>query len=111
MSSPVLYGLAGSRNTLVCVVICCSLVMTSTSPALAKCNPNGTANEAIGCIDEGNDATKKQLARFYSRYLYTFNTQCQTQFPGGGSGGHSDRAMCLQDKLKAESGRVGLPNK
>ena len=89
--------------------LCGLAVMTATSAR--ACNPNGTENEIIGCIDEANAAMQKRLAAFYPKFLNSFSAQCQTQFPGGGSGGHSDRATCLQDKLKDEATRVGLPMK
>jgi hypothetical protein len=103
-------SIPGSRYPLFLAALCCLAVMPATS-AKAVCNPNGTANEVIGCIDEANAVMQKWLAAFYPKFLNSFSAQCQTQFPGGGSGGHSDRATCLQDKLKAEAARVGLPNK
>jgi hypothetical protein len=84
------------------------LAFALATPAQAACNPNGTANEVIGCIDEDNIATKRQLSRFYSsQYLDSLDAQCQAEFPGGGSGGHEDRAICLQEKLKDAAAKAG----
>jgi hypothetical protein len=80
--------------------------------AQAQCNPNGTANEKIGCIDEVNIATKRWLSIYYdSGYLNSLGAQCQAEFPGGGSGGHEDRATCLQKKLQDAGAKVGAQGK
>jgi hypothetical protein len=80
--------------------------------AQTRCNPNGTANEVIGCIDDANIATKTRLSSYYSsQYLNSFDTQCQAEFPGGGSGGHEDRAKCLQKKLQDAAGKSGAQSK
>jgi hypothetical protein len=94
------------------VAAVCILIFGASAPALAKCNPNGTANEVIECIDEDNAAQKSRLAGFYPSHLNSFDVKCQQQNPGGGSGGHQDRAFCLQNMLKEEASRVGMsPNK
>jgi uncharacterized protein YecT (DUF1311 family) len=85
-------------------------VAFDTSPAKAECNPNGTENQIIGCVDEANAALKKRLIKAYPLFLSRFEARCAEQNPGGGSGGHSDRAQCLAAKLKEEKARVGLPN-
>jgi hypothetical protein len=89
----------------------CFFAVGLTPPVHAECNPNGTANEVIGCIDDANVATKKQLTLFYSRYLQSLDAKCQAEFSSGGSGGHQDRATCLQQKLKDEAARIGMPGK
>jgi hypothetical protein len=90
----------------------CLLAFGLATPARAVCNPDGTANEVIGCIDDDNIATKRQLSRFYpAQYLDSLDVQCRAEFPGGGSGGHEDRAICLQRKLKDAAAKVGFPRK
>lgn len=83
--------------------------LATATPVRATCNPKGTANEVIGCIDEDNLTTEKQLTKFYSKYLRTLDAKCQAEFTGGGSGGHEDRAVCLQKSLKDEAIRIGMP--
>jgi uncharacterized protein YecT (DUF1311 family) len=105
-------GLLIDRSSIVIATLCVFAVgLTTAMPAHAQCNPNGTANEVIACIDQDNVATEKQLTQFYARYLSALGAQCQAQFPGGGSGGAQDRAICLQNKLKDEAARIGVPRK
>jgi hypothetical protein len=66
-------------------------IFGATESLQGQCNRNGTANEAIACIDDDNIATEKRLLQFYSsQYMNSFDTQCQAEYPGGGSGGHED---------------------
>jgi hypothetical protein len=108
ISSSVLFQGPTARQSILLAATFLTLIMP-TSPVHAACDPNGVANEVIGCIDTDNAATKARLAKFYSRYLNSFATQCQAENPGGGSGGHLDRATCLQKRLKQEALRVGIP--
>jgi len=96
-------------GTVSALAVCFGLALAFSAPAYAVCNPNGTANEVIGCIDDANAASKVRLTKFYATYLKSFDAKCQASNPGGGSGGHQDRAVCLQDMLKAEGARIGLP--
>lgn len=73
-----------------------------------ECNANGTAHQQIGCIDNANAELKEQLRRHYSLYLDSFLAECARINPGGGSGGHEDRAICASSAFKAEAKRVKL---
>lgn len=72
------------------------------------CDSNGTANQQIGCIDNANAHLREQLSRHYSHYLDSIFETCAKDNPGGGSGGHEDRAICARSALKAEAIRVNL---
>ena|ERR1700730_4889574 len=102
---------SASRSGLVLANILCLFAVEDATLVQAACNPNGTANEVISCIDDANLAAKKQLTQFYSQYLGSLDNKCQAEFSGGGSGGHQDRAICLQNKLKQEAARIGMPSK
>jgi hypothetical protein len=102
--------LSANRKVVVIGTLCVLAIELATATlAHAQCNPKGTANEVIACIDEDNLSTEKQLTQFYSRYLSNLDAKCQAEFTGGGSGGHQDRAVCLQNKLKDEAARIGMP--
>ncbi len=99
-----------ARYLIALLAVAAATAAFDVSPAKAECNPNGTENQIIGCVDEANAALKKRLIKAYPAFLKRFETRCAEQNPGGGSGGHSDRAQCLAARLNEEKTRVGLPN-
>jgi hypothetical protein len=88
-------------------VICLgSLICLLAAPALAcigeeVCNPDGTANEQIGCMHNDNVSRAKALQSKLGDTVCKVFAECAAEFTGGGSGGHSDRVECASKKLDA----------
>jgi hypothetical protein len=87
------------------VMLACSV---QAKPKKVSCDPNGTPNLVIGCIDNANLDIWEKLNRNYGRYLDSLYAKCQKDNPGGGSGGHEARATCVSKALEAEARRVNL---
>jgi hypothetical protein len=77
-------------------------------PKKVKCDPDGTANERIGCLHNANVDQWSKLNSHYSRYLDSLIDKCAKDNPGGGSGGFEDRTTCVSKALEAEAKRVNL---
>lgn len=90
-----------------------ALVVVSSAafakPEREKCNPNGTANETIGCVQNMYVDLWEKLVKHYENKLDAVVAACAKEKPGGGSGGHQDRVECVTKRYEEEAKRVKLP--
>jgi uncharacterized protein YecT (DUF1311 family) len=91
-----------------CAPLVLSLTTIHSEAQLRKgsCNPNGTANEVIGCLHNANVDQSKNLNKRYSKYLDSIFETCAKKNTGGGSGGFDDRTRCVTEALGAEEKRI-----
>jgi hypothetical protein len=56
--------------------------------------------QQTACIEQQNEVNARKLGGNWRGQLDKFAGECLKEWPGGGSGGRIDRAICVEEKIK-----------